>query len=282
MKIVNLTMHNFRCFSDLSIDFDDHLTVVVGVNGSGKTAILDGLAAFLESISHCFMANDSPIFPEIKATDMGYADTQKTNLQLSLKDEIDAEFLLNCNFVKSRFQESALQIIDDNNYYQNLNLMYQYYMQPQASEALKKAWPIFVYYNSRRVLPDDIKVKYLQSSEISPLMAFDNAFQPTIDFSNALAWFATKDADEARKVRDKDPGYKMPELEAVRQAIVMALGDYESPRISNSELLVLKKDTKKAYSMSQLSDGFRTMLALIVDLSRRMAVANSHVAWNQS
>ena len=45
MYLKNVTLKNFRCFEELKIDLHPQLTVLVGVNGAGKTAILDGIAA---------------------------------------------------------------------------------------------------------------------------------------------------------------------------------------------------------------------------------------------
>ncbi|MDR1488067.1 MAG: ATP-binding protein, partial [Deltaproteobacteria bacterium] len=51
MKIESLHIDDYRCLSDFRIDFDERLTVLVGENGSGKTAILDALALFLAGFS---------------------------------------------------------------------------------------------------------------------------------------------------------------------------------------------------------------------------------------
>lgn len=45
-----LVVENFRCFERLEIDFDPSCTVLVGVNGSGKTALLDALAIMLSTV----------------------------------------------------------------------------------------------------------------------------------------------------------------------------------------------------------------------------------------
>jgi predicted ATP-binding protein involved in virulence len=37
------------------------------------------------------------------------------------------------------------------------------------------------------------------------------------------------------------------------------------------ELIIFEKDTNEAYKVSQLSDGYRAMLALVMDLARRMS-----------
>ena len=39
MKLKNIKISNYRCFKEAEIDFDDHITLVVGKNGAGKTDV---------------------------------------------------------------------------------------------------------------------------------------------------------------------------------------------------------------------------------------------------
>lgn len=41
MFLKSMVLYNFRCFSDLDIDFKNRLTVIVGNNGSGKSTVLE-------------------------------------------------------------------------------------------------------------------------------------------------------------------------------------------------------------------------------------------------
>ena len=41
MFLESMTLHNFRCFSDITIKFNNRLTVVVGNNGAGKSTVLE-------------------------------------------------------------------------------------------------------------------------------------------------------------------------------------------------------------------------------------------------
>ena len=50
MKIDRLILRGFRGFEDLDLPLDPQLTVLFGVNGSGKSAILDALAILLSWI----------------------------------------------------------------------------------------------------------------------------------------------------------------------------------------------------------------------------------------
>ena len=54
MQIEKLKLKNFRCYDELEIDFEPQLTVIVGENGKGKTAIFDALAIGLEPFLRCF------------------------------------------------------------------------------------------------------------------------------------------------------------------------------------------------------------------------------------
>ncbi|MGL5034386.1 MAG: AAA family ATPase, partial [Microcystaceae cyanobacterium] len=61
MRIERLDVKNFRCLEDITINFpDNNMAVIVGINGAGKTTILDGLKIVLSSIINQL------IQPEIK------------------------------------------------------------------------------------------------------------------------------------------------------------------------------------------------------------------------
>lgn len=41
MFLKSINLHNFRCFSDIEVNFNNRLTVIVGDNGAGKSTILE-------------------------------------------------------------------------------------------------------------------------------------------------------------------------------------------------------------------------------------------------
>lgn len=49
MRLHKLSLTNFRGFASLELPLDPELTVLVGVNGAGKTSILDAIAKMLSS-----------------------------------------------------------------------------------------------------------------------------------------------------------------------------------------------------------------------------------------
>ena len=49
MHIKSLTLKNYRCYEELQVDFNKEYTILVGVNGAGKSTILDAVSTALGS-----------------------------------------------------------------------------------------------------------------------------------------------------------------------------------------------------------------------------------------
>jgi len=59
VKINKLRLINFRNYSKLDIDFNDHLNIIIGNNAQGKTNILE--AIYFLSITKPFLSNNDSI-----------------------------------------------------------------------------------------------------------------------------------------------------------------------------------------------------------------------------
>ena len=57
----NLQLNDFRQFEALSVSFDDRLTVFIGVNGSGKTTVVDAITKCLRVFAERIQRPDSSI-----------------------------------------------------------------------------------------------------------------------------------------------------------------------------------------------------------------------------
>ena len=47
MRIDQITLKNYRCFDELRVDFHPQVTVLVALNGQGKTTVLDAVKVAL-------------------------------------------------------------------------------------------------------------------------------------------------------------------------------------------------------------------------------------------
>src|ERR1043166_2146817 len=50
MKVQRLSLSNYRGFTQLDLEFGPQITVLAGVNGSGKSGVLRALAALLSNL----------------------------------------------------------------------------------------------------------------------------------------------------------------------------------------------------------------------------------------
>lgn len=50
MKLAKIEITNFRCYESFTLELQPDVNVIVGVNGAGKTTILDAIAAALYDV----------------------------------------------------------------------------------------------------------------------------------------------------------------------------------------------------------------------------------------
>lgn len=268
MKIHSLSLENYRCFDKLDIDFNEQLTVIVGVNGSGKTAILEAVSFFLKYYTKFFKL-------PVKLYNSGRSSIIRHNCEKALLS-LKVDF-----FNKNATKQIELNgDISDDDFLSFSGGASSILSFAENAKGAVDIYTAVVYYSAKRII-DTAKKNANPSSELKD--AFNNAFNPGIDFSSSLAWFierATQEALEA--VQKKDLDHTLPDLSAVRMAISKALGDYDEPFIGETPpaLFIRRKgDATQQFRIEELSDGYRTMLALVMDLARRMAVANKNTKW---
>ena len=255
MQLCSMHLQNFRCFTKIDVTFDPKLTVVVGFNGCGKTAVLEAAAIFLKHLHICqSCSKDMPIT---------YMRIGSTLTELDYTVQLDKK-----NYpISFKYQKALTSAIDADICKRNSCFLH-------ALE--KRVLPIIVYYSASREID---KYQPERSNHVNSDAAYKNAFESCIDFSSTLTWFIEKSAEEALEaVHKKNLEHRIAELSAVRSAVSKALGDYNEPYVADTppKLFITRRDAHDTpLSLEQLSDGYRTMLALVMDLARRMALVSS-------
>ena len=104
------------------------------------------------------------------------------------------------------------------------------------------------------------------------------------NFRDFFNWFDTKEGEELRQKRDRrDFDYQIKDLSAVRRAIEAMVPGVSRPRTTRNptrfvvSVASLDGDGETELEISQLSGGYRIVLALAADLARRMAQGNPHL-----
>lgn len=111
MKLKKLIISNYRCFKEAEIDFDDYITLVVGKNGAGKTAILDAVAV---SVSTFLLGTDNP-FDEVSVRKIKYkTDGSIYSDDVEINKDVTETLNLNCEALSlPQIRKNVLMTVQD-------------------------------------------------------------------------------------------------------------------------------------------------------------------------
>jgi len=292
MRLLEVQLTNFRCFESLHVPFDPgvNVHVFVGDNGAGKSAILDAIALGLAPIIRRFgqipggrKRGVLDIMEKPRNTEGGVlalnGTPSKAFNHLSFKGrpngqdiEWDVHLLRDKSERAKRYLPHLLGL-------QQLHKALDADVY-QVAEHSGGAIPVFAYYGTSRAVIDIPQRKRDFQTDFTRENAIKNALDPVSRFKDAFEWFFAMERDEL-KLRDerRDFHFKLPVLDAVRRAILAMLPEFADPRITTHPLHFQLSQKKPDNSVTdlyaeQLSDGYRTMLALVMDFARRLAQAN--------
>ena len=301
MKIKELYLKNFRCFEDLSISFSTPYTVLIGINGSGKSSILDALRIFLDSFSNSVKLNQihdiSFVIYDLKI----------------LSSDIRREVMLNGSILESlpkypvfisgtienengkaiSWQRSSIKYNDiekNNNFASSQLIKYLNKIKKQFNNGKNIILPLIAHYginrrwvarerNEEKINREMIPAEY----EVPRLRGYSNCLNASIFHLEVIRnWFARMLLIERKKF--------VPEFQAVRIAIANCYKSInDSKKLCNVEIdydaesedIEIKQTFTNGSSeilpLHSLSDGAKSILAIVADIAYRMAVLNPHL-----
>lgn len=268
MRVRELILHNFRAFADPPpFVFAEHFTVVAGVNGRGKTGMLDGLALlasrFLPLVSPA-RSGYRTIAPSEVHMDMPCAELSMKVNCAGIPIQYQVEYRLeDRKITPTRLSRAVRRAVRDA------------YGDPNRAD---DAAPLAVYYTTDRAgyrLPKRLPTEV----PTGQAAAYSGAlFNRTVNFRDFMARYHSATILDA-EVRRADPHFLGDRaVEAVSKAIATFLGGFGNLRVELDPLRLLVDKDGASLDLSQLSDGERSFLALICDLGRRLALANPLLA----
>ena len=143
--------------------------------------------------------------------------------------------------------------------------------------------PLVIYYKTNRAIFDAPMRKRNFKKEFSRLDALDGVLKRDANFHRLFQWFDFMGNEEIKE-RDRlwDKAYRCRVLEEVRKSIESMLPNFRNPRIETSPLRFMIDRVEEnrsiiSLNIEQLSDGYRTILAMVMDISARMSQANPHI-----
>ena len=278
MRLGHVHLDNFRGKQVARLVLGSRLTLLMGENGSGKTTILDAIAVALGAILS-YLPDQAVKGISLKQDDIRQQDGRKHLCPYAL---VRAQCTNNgpaWDLLRKRdtTRPTAQQIPKSREGVRALREYLDQNIVKPWDEGISYDLPVIAYYGVNRALLDVPKRRRNFRKNYTRFTALADSLNAVSRFRSALIWFYNKEEEERRlQQQQRDFDVRLPELDSVRQCIGSLLPDVSNPRTATNPLRFLITHQGQDFKLEQLSDGYKTMLGLAMDLSTRMAVANPH------
>jgi predicted ATP-binding protein involved in virulence len=282
MKIRQLELKNFRCFDKKTFEFSDQFNVLIGDNGTGKSAILDALAigvgSFLLGIN------------SINSRDISDDDIRRI-IRLDTIPPTSEKILPVVVSCEGCFEDIAkmswareLRVVDGRTTRTGAKEIISYAKQLQDKVRIQKQdrdkiiLPVISYYGTNRLwtAKKDDKPR-LPSSQLE---GYKNWLAGS-NINILTRWFRTLEWAIIQYERDTEPNSislvssVRLTMSTVKEAVMSCIEDWQDVKydVLLDELIATSKDGR-TLPFRMLSDGVRNMLGMVADIAYRCITLN--------
>jgi len=296
MQIQSFSLKNIGQFQDLRVSlaptqhYPSNITVFIGNNGSGKTSLLKSVATaltwFVARLKHD-KSNGTPIPESVILNIANAAAVEIIVNDQNLQQQIQA---YTWRITKNRTARKA----EFTTHLTELNQLTDHYKQ-WLGDNDKSSLPLVAFYPVERSVIE-IPLKIREKHQFLQINGYDNALDNAVDFRRFFEWFRERedvenefvkdlilrikqdllDQDLFKKIDEYNSGkFKDVQLEAVRQAIYAFMPDFKNLQVSRKPRLAMIIDKNdEILNVNQLSQGEKSLMALVGDIARRLAMMN--------
>ena len=296
MIVNRLSLSNYRGFTQVDLDFDPKITVVAGVNGSGKSAVLRALAALLSHLlkgtgpskedEEPVSAEDVHLGKSALTLSGTFSDDERTHhaqITRSIPDQTKAgEYAKRRDAARFSIRNTRKgskkhkELLEEIRFLDGLldqgepHFTHQVEGPKPPARKRPKSYPLAILYATTRYL-----------DRIAPSLSKASAFEPAIAYKDALTGAEVSLTAFANWFRAAQQGvlgskaHSKRLLVSLNRVVEALLPGFSAPRVTDEarpRVMVKKNGTE--FDVRQLSDGERGLLALAFDLTRRLAIAN--------
>lgn len=304
MKIESLILEKFRGIgidTELEIPLEPDLTVLAGGNGTGKSSILDALAILLSWATARIRRSGGSGMPIPELSINNSANFAR----IGAKTLYPSSF--SWQLVKTRGGHASPTCVTE---LEGLTRYSKTFQQRIAETQENCGIPLFAYYPVNRAVLD-IPLRIRQSHQFNLLEAWDDSLKGAANFRHFFEWFRNREdleneqrvwsllgnketlspkitADFEKRLKtpqwkelargdEVDWGVADPQIEAVRKSMQRFLPGFSAFSVRRNPLRMTTKKDGVEIRVDQLSDGEKCLIALVGDLARRLAIANTQL-----
>lgn len=267
MRIQQLRLENFRGFEELVLDFpEQRSTVFIGVNGAGKSSVLEAVGMLLNSLLQdvALFVSEYAYELNLSKDDIHYNQT-KFLIQAKLNyHEIEFEYIINA--LKNDYENNITELA---NYIKlDLGNSYQH--------------PFFIFFHSNRVF------------QVDNYSSNNNFLSQLTSFEKFIEWFEQREnLENQQKLERQDFNYVDKNLDNIRIALISFLNEIPNTHFSNLKMKRYEKKEKsgdfkpdvksflsitkneQVFKIKQLSDGEKMSIMLVCDIARQLTLNNN-------
>lgn len=264
MKIKSIHIANFRGLKQIDIaQFNAQSNLFVGVNGAGKSSILDAIAIMLSYFTKRIQSKNSQGRGSISSEDISVNSKDGTTLAIELDNGVEWQI-----YRTNRSQKTGSTNL------QQLN-QYVQYLRSEVEHNPSTSIPVIAHYKvSRAVVVNSDNLKPSKRKTQSSIFdIYNDALDGRASFSPFFTWYREQEDIENEKIRD-DRNYRDSGLEAIRTAMKSVFPEYSEMRVQRSPRALVLRKGEILFKLNQLSDGEKCYITLVCDLASRLAIAN--------
>lgn len=311
MKLDKLRLENFRCFDDLEISFDPALTVLVAENGQGKSTVLDAIRIALWPFVSSFdlargsFSSNSPgsgiSVDDVRVVKLPSGDmARQLPARISMTRVYDDSGLPR-DWTRYRDRETHATKTKAGNGVAALKKWAEDLQQASRDpQTPPPDLPVFGYYGTGRLWSQKKLTEATRGVDDTKSTDFHvrsfgyrDCLDPASTYKHFSEWFAwASESYQEKRLRALDrPGSERENdlraastpIKVVQEAINAFLFDVTGWRdleysIADGKKLVLTHDPGgERLMVDQLSDGVRSVLAMVGDLAYRCVKLNPHL-----
>ncbi|ADZ72046.1 AAA family ATPase [Polymorphum gilvum] len=278
LSLDKLSLTNFRCFAHCEVEFHPRLTVLVAENGSGKTAVLDAAGAALSVFVNALYPPEK--VRRIERSDVRLVPGQERRMSPCLPTEYGAQATVQGEAVtwKSAVRTYGDKVRPSTRHLSTMKAAAQPFLSDTA------VLPLIAYYGTGRLWSEQRQTEYRRSSVTNVgerVAGYADCLTSSSSFKGISAWFEHRFRQTASPSFRESLQANLAMIEGVKAATdtVLQPTGWSSLRWDDElHTLTAQHESRGELPLSMLSDGVRTMLALVADVARRCASLNPQLS----
>lgn len=268
MKINKLEITNFRAFTHAEFTFQPSMNLLVGINGVGKTTVLDALRVSLSKVlPDLFGIKGSKL-----SLDQSDIRIGSQSLQVSCNfvyNELPFNLIFKKQIGKVLFKDPSIardQLSEAPDIEKTTPDILGLF--PNSKSAISK--PLCIFFSTKRSILTNKQASVSATAGGQAAAFSESLLERETNLRTIAEWYEVQE-----ELGDEKPiGLKHNAV--IRDAIETFLPGFRNLRIDVSEgkpqFVINKNGT--TLGLTQLSDGERGLLAMVLDLARRLSQAN--------